>query len=94
MAGENVWPDRSGTVVSELADFSGGISLQLFLPADTEGAHFSVALIASILSFPALPFIVLAVKLGSPGPALYRQQRVGRRGKVFFLQVPHYAARR
>jgi exopolysaccharide biosynthesis polyprenyl glycosylphosphotransferase len=33
---------------------------------------------------PLLPFIVLAVKLDSPGPVLYRQKRVGREERSFY----------
>ena len=55
--------------------------------------NFSVAFIGLVLSLPLLPFIVLAVKLDSPGPALYRQKRVGRRGRNFLLlQIPHHAS--
>jgi lipopolysaccharide/colanic/teichoic acid biosynthesis glycosyltransferase len=31
-----------------------------------------------------MPFVFLAIKLDSPGPVLYRQERVGRGGKPFF----------
>jgi sugar transferase (PEP-CTERM system associated) len=40
-------------------------------------------LLGLLLSIPLLPFVVIAIKLDSAGPALYRQQRVGRAGKCF-----------
>jgi sugar transferase (PEP-CTERM system associated) len=46
--------------------------------------NFTVALIGLILALPVLPFVALAVKLDSPGPVLYRQKRVGRRGAIFY----------
>lgn len=64
--------------------FAEGFRFSTFFRLVRRLLNFSVALIALIFSLPLLPFIVLAVKLGSPGPALYRQQRVGRRGKIFY----------
>jgi sugar transferase (PEP-CTERM system associated) len=46
--------------------------------------NFSAALVGTIVSLPLLPFIALAVKLGSKGPILYRQERVGRGGATFY----------
>ena len=63
--------------------FAEGFRFSNFFRLTRRLLNFSLALIALVVSLPLLPFIVLAVKLGSPGPALYRQQRVGRRGKVF-----------
>jgi sugar transferase (PEP-CTERM system associated) len=64
--------------------FAEGFRFSSFFRLVRRLLNFSVALIALVVSLPLLPFIVLAVKLGSPGPVLYRQQRVGRRGKVFY----------
>jgi sugar transferase (PEP-CTERM system associated) len=42
-----------------------------------------LALILSIITLPLIPIIALLIKLGSPGPLLYRQKRMGLRGCVF-----------
>src|SRR5439155_2776317 len=44
--------------------------------------------LAILLGLPALPLIaliVLAIRLGSPGPVLYGQERIGRFGRRFKL---------
>jgi sugar transferase (PEP-CTERM system associated) len=42
-----------------------------------------VAAIGLILFLPLFPFVVLLVRLSSPGPVVFRQERVGLNGKVF-----------
>ncbi|MGE3166899.1 MAG: sugar transferase [Planctomycetota bacterium] len=44
-----------------------------------------VSFTALIVSAPFLLAVALAVRATSPGPALFRQQRVGRDGRVFWL---------
>jgi len=46
--------------------------------------NFSVSLVGLVLALPLLPFIALAVKLSSPGPVFYHQERVGKGGKTFY----------
>jgi sugar transferase (PEP-CTERM system associated) len=42
-----------------------------------------ISLAALTILLPLLPLIALAIKLTSPGPVIYRQKRVGYRGKIF-----------
>ena len=39
--------------------------------------------IALVLAFPMMAIIVIAIKLDSPGPAFFKQRRVGEKGELF-----------
>ncbi|MFN2370395.1 MAG: sugar transferase [Candidatus Krumholzibacteriia bacterium] len=43
----------------------------------------AAALVGLALLLPLFPFIVLLIKLETPGPVFFRQQRVGRHGRIF-----------
>ena len=64
--------------------FAEGFRFSSFFRMVRRGLSLMLALIGLVLALPLLPFIVLAVKLGSSGPALYRQKRVGRGGSTFY----------
>lgn len=44
---------------------------------------FALAVVAAVLALPFAVFIPLLIKLDSAGPAFFRQERIGYRGKVF-----------
>jgi exopolysaccharide biosynthesis polyprenyl glycosylphosphotransferase len=72
-------------------DHVGGLPLLTLHTVDPKGWQFavkhaldrSVALFGLIVLSPVLAAIALAVKLTSPGPMLFHQQRVGRDGRTF-----------
>jgi exopolysaccharide biosynthesis polyprenyl glycosylphosphotransferase len=64
--------------------FTDGFRFSAFFRLVRRGSNFSLALLGLVFSLPLLPFIMLAVKLDSPGPVLYRQKRVGKRGVTFY----------
>lgn len=45
----------------------------------------SVALVLLFLLLPTMALIALAIRLDSPGPILYRQQRIGKHGQPFAM---------
>jgi sugar transferase (PEP-CTERM system associated) len=47
--------------------------------------HWLVAFIGALLSLPVALVTAILIKLDSPGPVLYKQERVGKNGEVFTL---------
>ena len=47
--------------------------------------HRGVALIGAIISLPIALLTALLIKLESPGPVLYKQERVGKNGRTFVV---------
>ncbi len=64
--------------------FAKGFHFSTFFRLLRRVLNFSVALVGLVITLPLLPFIMLAIKLDSPGPVLYRQSRVGRGGLNFY----------
>jgi exopolysaccharide biosynthesis polyprenyl glycosylphosphotransferase len=72
-------------------DTVGGLPLLSFTAVDPNGLQFAIkhaldrvlALLMLIALWPVILCAAVAVRLSSPGPALFSQRRVGRDGKVF-----------
>jgi sugar transferase (PEP-CTERM system associated) len=86
--GNDVYESITGKVPIESIRLSwllfspGCYSSRLFL-IYKRVASLVTSTIGLLLSLPLLPFVVLAIKISSPGKILYRQNRVGREGVVF-----------
>ena len=63
--------------------FSSGIGPDARKLALQRAYSFLFALAGIVITLPLMGLIWLAVRLSSPGPAIYRQRRVGRNGRVF-----------
>jgi exopolysaccharide biosynthesis polyprenyl glycosylphosphotransferase len=76
-----------------MLDHVGGVPLVTLSPINPHGWQFAVkhvidravAAISLVVLAPLLAVIGLAVRISSPGPMFFRQQRVGRDGREFEL---------
>lgn len=65
--------------------FAEGFRMNTTLRIFRRLLSLAVALPALVICLPFFPFIILAVRLSSPGPILFSQTRVGLRGHPFTL---------
>ncbi len=75
---EAVVDDLSGLALVSLGGSPSRLTLAVKRGVDVVGASLGLLLVA-----PALAVIALAVKVSSPGPVLFRQERLGRHGRPF-----------
>ncbi|HKB13230.1 MAG TPA: TIGR03013 family XrtA/PEP-CTERM system glycosyltransferase [Vicinamibacterales bacterium] len=66
--------------------FSDGFRVSRLTRLAKRAIDLLCALIVSVLSAPAMLLTAIAVRLDSPGPILYRQERVGESGRIFILR--------
>jgi sugar transferase (PEP-CTERM system associated) len=66
--------------------FSEGFRKTRLLLAMKRACDVLFAGLAIVLALPLMAAVALAVKVTSPGPAVYRQRRVGLHGRVFTLR--------
>ncbi len=73
-------------------DFGGVPMINLRDPALNDVQRFIkrlfdlvVGSVATLLALPVMGLVALAIKLDSPGPVLFRQQRVGENGRIFTM---------
>ena len=64
---------------------AGAIPQQVRADAARRGRDVALSLLLLLLALPVLMIVACLIKLESPGPVLYRQERVGLRGRSFSL---------
>jgi sugar transferase (PEP-CTERM system associated) len=65
--------------------FSSGLQSSRWATAWKTGFSFVISLMLLILCLPIMLLVAIAIRLDSPGPAVFLQKRVGKGGKHFIL---------
>ncbi len=63
--------------------FSNGFRVSAFMLAYKRAASIAISVVGLILSLPIMALAALAIRLDSPGPVIFRQERVGKGGRKF-----------
>jgi sugar transferase (PEP-CTERM system associated) len=65
--------------------FTNGFNVKFAKQAARRLVSIVVSLTGLLICLPFIPFLILAVRLSSPGPIFFRQTRIGLRGRPFSI---------
>ncbi len=65
--------------------FTNGFKVNALQQFARRLVSMTVSLIGLVICLPFIPFLILAVRLSSPGPIFFRQTRIGLRGRRFSI---------
>ncbi len=65
--------------------FSSGFRRTTFFNLAKRGMDILLSLVGLVLTFPLFPLMALAIRIDSPGPVFFRQERVGAGERLFTL---------
>jgi lipopolysaccharide/colanic/teichoic acid biosynthesis glycosyltransferase len=83
---ETVWQTNNKTLLQNRGENAIHSSLlSKKMPGWKRALDISVSLISLIFLLPLFGFISLFIKVVSPGPVIFKQKRVGYRGRIFTL---------
>ncbi len=82
------WERETGRIDLDAIDpnwlvYSGGFRSSLLRRVAQRSLDVLVSIVGLVITSPLLPIVALLIKLDSPGPILYRQERVGKNGHMF-----------
>jgi sugar transferase (PEP-CTERM system associated) len=63
--------------------FSRGMEISRLTLALKRAGSFLLSVLGLLMALPLIPLIAMAIKLSSAGPVFYKQERVGRDGRLF-----------
>jgi sugar transferase (PEP-CTERM system associated) len=65
--------------------FTNGFNVNALQQFARRLVSIAVSLTGLVICLPCIPFLILAVRLSSPGPIFFRQTRIGLRGRPFSI---------
>jgi sugar transferase (PEP-CTERM system associated) len=65
--------------------FTNGFNVNALQQFARRLVSMTVSLTGLVICLPSIPFLILAVRLSSPGPIFFRQTRIGLRGRPFSI---------